>query len=107
MMSETLLYTEGRVIPNTACVGFFSNNMELINPKVTCTMSVNMHDGACVGDAGAPLVINEYGTNTLVGLLSFLHITGNCGQSPVPAVFTRITSHFDWISRVTNYQIRP
>lgn len=106
-MSETLFYAEQRVIPNTACVGFFANDLQLITSKVICSLSVDMKQSACLGDAGAPLVTNEYGTSTLIGLLSFMHESGNCGQQPVPAVFTRITTHFDWIAQTTNYQFRP
>lgn len=80
---------------------------ELISDNVICAISINMRQGACINDAGGPLVVNEFGTNTLVGLLSFLHRTGNCGREVVPAVFTRITKYFDWITNVTGYQIRP
>lgn len=105
-MSETLVYAEQRVIPNKACAGFFANTLQYITQKMICSNSVDMRQGACFGDDGAPLVINEYGTNTLIGLLSFMHTTDNCGRQPVPAVFTRITSHFDWIEKVTKYQFR-
>lgn len=66
-----------------------------------------MKKAACEGDSGAPLNVMEYGSSTLIGLLSFVHKDGSCGRQPVPAAFTRIASYFDWINRITGYQIRP
>lgn len=106
-VSDTLLFSEQRIIPNTACVGFYDNDLQLITSKVICSLSVDMRQGACPVDRAAPLVVNEFGSYTLIGIMSFMHRTGNCGQQPVPAVFTRITSHFDWIAQVTHYQFRP
>lgn len=90
-----------------ACAGYYGNDKELITDNVICSLSVYQRQGTCVGDAGGPLVISEFGTNTLVGLLSFVRKSGNCGQQPVPAAFTRITKYFDWISLVSGYQFRP
>lgn len=106
-MSEFLLFSEQQIISNTACAGYYGNDLEMISPQVMCALGMNLRQAACLGDAGAPLVINEFGTNTLIGLLSFVHEDRNCGQSVVPAVFTRITSHIDWIVQLTGYQIRP
>lgn len=88
-------------------MAYYENDVLLISPNMVCSMSVNILQGACDGDGGAPLVINEFGTFTLIGTLSFLHRTANCGRQPAPAAFTRITSHFDWIARTTGYQFRP
>ena len=60
-----------------------------------------------MSDAGGPLVVNEFGTHTLVGLLSFVHEKGSCGRQAIPAAFTRITKHFQWIENVSGYQFRP
>lgn len=102
-----MLFSEQQIISNAACAGYFENDWELISLQVMCALSINLRQGACQGDAGAPLIVNEFGSNTLIGLLSFVHQDGNCGQLAVPAVFTRVTSHSDWIATVTGYQIRP
>lgn len=106
-MSEHLLYAEQVVIPNTACVAYYGNDNELISSDVVCAQSINARQGACMADSGAPLITNEFGKSTLIGLLSFVHNEGNCGRLAVPAAFTRITSYFDWIERVSGYHFRP
>lgn len=106
-VSDFLMYSEGRIISNRACLGQYGNDQQLISPAVICSQSLDSRQGACNGDGGAPLVINEHGTWTLIGTLSFLHSKGSCGRQPAPAAFTRITSHFDWIAKTTGYQFRP
>lgn len=105
-INKHLIFAEQRIISNRACSGFFWNGFKLITTKSICAMSVDMRQGACDGDGGAPLVINEYGNSTLIGLLSLMPSKGNCGQQPVPAAFIRITSYFDWIEQITKYQFR-
>ncbi|XP_031617468.1 venom protease-like [Contarinia nasturtii] len=106
-ISEYLLFAEQMIIRNIECQGFYGNNLELISDNVICSLSVNLRQGICFRDNGGPLVVNEYGTNTLVAVLSFVHKTGNCGKEASPAVYTRITKYFEWISNITKYQIRP
>lgn len=106
-VSDFLMYSEGRIISNGACLGQYGNDQQLISPAIVCHQSFDSRQGACNGDGGAPLVINENGAWTLIGSLSFLHSRGSCGRQPSPAAFTRITSHFDWIARTTGYQFRP
>lgn len=105
--SEYLRFVSAQIIPNFLCVSYFQDNYDLINSNVVCAETFDSRQGACAGDGGAPLVINEYGTNTLIGLLTVLHKNGDCGRQAVPAAFTRITGHFDWIAANTNYQFRP
>lgn len=108
-MSEHLLHTRQRVISNQHCLFYYNNNAELIRSTSLCAYSYDIREGVCNGDGGGPLVIEEFGTWTLLGSLSFLHLTGSCGRAHVPAVYTRINSRIytDWITRVTNYQFRP
>lgn len=100
------MFARQTIIPNNACALHYGSDLELISPKVICSQSTNVGQGPCVGDGGDPLVINEYGTYTLVGLLSFNHGDGGCGRLPVPAVFTRITAYYEWIERITGYKFR-
>lgn len=89
------------------CAAHFGNDLELVTDKVICALSVHVRQGACMNDGGAPLVVNEFGTNTLVGLLNFVHERGSCGRQATPAGFTRITKYHDWIEKVSGYQFRP
>lgn len=105
-VSERLLFARQTIIPNSACALHYGNDLELVSPQVVCSQSTHVGQGPCTGDAGAPLVINEYGTYTLVGLLSFNHNDGGCGRLPIPAVSTRLTSYFPWIENITGYKFR-
>lgn len=108
-MSDSLLFTKQLVISNQQCLSYYNNNAQLIRPTVLCSASVDIREAVCGGDGGGPLVINEYGTWTLVGILSFLHGDGSCARRPVPAVYTRLNvrAYTDWIRLTANYQFRP
>lgn len=101
------MFAEGRIISNGACLNQYGNDQQLISPAVICAQSYDSRQGACNGDGGAPLAINEFGAWTLIGTLSFLHSKGSCGRQTAAGAFTRITSHFDWIGRTAGYQFRP
>lgn len=101
------MYSQSSIISNEDCLARYGNDPELISPRVICALSFSAGQGACHGDSGAPLVIAESNEWTLVGLFSFLHLTGSCGREHVPVAFSRITHHFDWIAQVTGYQFRP
>lgn len=49
-LSEYLLFSEQRIIPNTACIGFYGNDAELISNNVMCSMSVDTRQAACKGN---------------------------------------------------------
>lgn len=108
-MSEFLLFTKKRIISNQECLSYFNNNTNLVRPQILCAYSFDIREAPCNGDGGGPLAINEYGTWTLLGALSFLHGEGSCGRRHVPAVYTRLTPRIytDWIRRTANYQFRP
>lgn len=108
-MSDFLLYTRKRLISNQECLSYFNNNANLIRPTVVCAYSYDIREAPCGGDGGGPLAINEFGTWTLIGTLSFLHSEGSCGSRQVPTVYTRLTSrtYTDWIRQTANYQFRP
>lgn len=106
-ISEVLLFSEARVISNQVCRGYFNNDASLVNNDVACALSVDGRQGACLGDGGTSLFINDFGEWTLIGTLSFLHSQHSCGRAPTPAGFARITSYFDWIGKTANYSFRP
>lgn len=108
--SEYLLASKQQIISNSECAELhknFGNDSKLITAGVICTKSVDMEPGHCIGDFGTPLIVNEYGINTLIGLLSRVKEDGSCDPQDIPFVFTRITTNFDWIAKATGYQFRP
>lgn len=106
-MSDYLFFSEQRIISNQDCLPYYDRDTQLISSAIICATSFDYRQGPCSGDGGAPLVINEFGSWTLIGTLSFLHSRGSCGRQFAPVAFTRLTAHLDWISRTANYQLRP
>lgn len=108
-MSEYLMFNRKQIISNSDCLTYFNNSQQLIRDTIICAYPQTIRQGPCNGDGGSPLVINEYGDWTLIGVLSFLHGTGSCGRLHVPSVYTRLPSRTftDWIRRTANYQFRP
>lgn len=104
-MTETLLYVEEKIISNSECLEFYANSTDFITDEVLCLQG--KRQGPCDGDGGDPLVINENGEWTLVGILSFFHKFDKCGRQPSATTFTRITPYLKWIAQTTNYQLRP
>ena len=104
-----MLKAKQKIISNSDCAvlhEYFESDSKLITDGVICAKGIDMAPGHCIGDTGAPLVVNQNGVNTLIGFLSSVKSDGNCDPQPIPAVFTRVTSYFDWIARVTGYQFR-
>lgn len=105
--SEYLLTAKQKIVESSDCAVMYGSNSEFISKGVICSKSIDMTPEHCIGDAGTSLIINEYGVNTLIGFLSSVKKDGSCDPHAIPAVFTRITTHFDWIAKVTGYQFRP
>lgn len=60
-------------------------------------------EGPCYNDGGAPLtLLSEAGTRgTVLGLFSTPTVYAEACQSDYPAVFTRVSSHLDWVKEVS------
>ncbi|XP_076647194.1 trypsin-1-like [Halictus rubicundus] len=55
-----------------------------------CAYDPKVEKGSCNGDSGGPLTVN----GKLVGLVSWAM---GCALTDYPTVYTRVTSHLDWI----------
>ncbi|KAH8378890.1 hypothetical protein KR009_001894, partial [Drosophila setifemur] len=90
-VSPVLRYVEMPVMPNAICRIYWSG---AVSEKMIC-MSTTSGKSTCHGDSGGPLVYRERNTSYLIGATSFGSSMG-C-QVGFPAVFTRISSHLEWI----------
>lgn len=68
----------------------------IIDESQLCAQGTTNHD-ACQGDSGGPLMREDAQTGRfiLIGLVSFGPRT--CGISSFPGVYSRTSSHLDWI----------
>ncbi|XP_074598084.1 uncharacterized protein LOC141852838 isoform X2 [Brevipalpus obovatus] len=82
---------------NTACQS--SYNLDFIN-DIYCAGYPQGGRDACQGDSGGPLMLQgAEGRWQLVGIVSFGF---RCGQPNFPGVYTRVSSHMDWIAQETS-----
>jgi secreted trypsin-like serine protease len=84
-------------IDNGTCNAKDAHN-DGVKPSMMCAGSYMID--ACKGDSGGPLVLKTKVGNTeravLVGIVSWGSGKG-CGLKDVPGVYTRVSSHLDWI----------
>lgn len=83
------------------CTSIYSSKFQIdIGDNQFCTQGQERKD-TCEGDSGGPLIRFELQANKdvpryfLIGIVSFG--PRNCGTPNLPAVFTRVSSHIDWI----------
>jgi secreted trypsin-like serine protease len=85
--------------PNNLCAQTLRGGTAIIDNSVICAAS---DDGdTCQGDSGGPLVVEKWDsdgkrTAVLVGLVSWGR---GCDIKGNPGVYTRITTHLNWIRR--------
>uniref|UniRef100_A0A1W7R7B9 CLIP domain-containing serine protease n=1 Tax=Aedes albopictus TaxID=7160 RepID=A0A1W7R7B9_AEDAL len=90
--SRHKMYAEITTISNQRCEDELE---ESISDNKMCAKSLTgIYREACDGDSGGPLQIQINGTYYLIGIISH---GPRCGQTTLPAVYTRITSYVDWI----------
>lgn len=53
---------------------------------------------SCSGDSGGPLILNNQGQETLVGIVSYGY---GCAQAGYPGIYTSVASYRDWIAEKT------
>lgn len=107
-----LRWTNVRVAPNAYCRRLFGFS---IDSHIVCSMPLqssgnqNVCDNARGGDRGGPLVVNESGVKTLIGVISYgpdRSPSLNCLSVNQPSVHARVTSHLPWIRQHTGIAIR-
>lgn len=103
-MSERLRWVKEKIVSNNDCSRYY--HQQMVKQETICALGWDSPwQGPCSGDGGSPLVINEFGTWTQIGVFSFFHDNG-C-ESGHPSGFVRITSYFDWIAKTAAYSFRP
>ncbi|KAK3919487.1 Collagenase [Frankliniella fusca] len=99
--TAVLGYAAETVLPNEKCAEKYSN---VTTSSILCTTTGSFSSG-CMGDSGAPLVVNEGGIFVHIGILSFVSAAG-CTEGH-PAGYTRITSYLRWIQNATGIAPGP
>ncbi|XP_019551988.3 melanization protease 1 [Aedes albopictus] len=86
------MYSEIKTISNHKC------EKELEKPisdsKMCAKPLSSKYSDVCGSDSGSPLQIQINGTYYLIGIVSY---GPRCGLTPLPAVYTRVTSYMAWI----------
>ncbi|CAB3372950.1 Hypothetical predicted protein [Cloeon dipterum] len=83
----------------TVCENYYATTPEFIIDETKICLSTTGARGPCKNDEGAPLSFQQDNTDTLVGLFALGNYT-NCIRS-APVVYTRVASHWDFITDVT------
>jgi len=70
-----------------------SHSCPEIDDSMICAASPGKD--TCLGDSGGPLIIDENGKITLIGVVSWR----GCAEANLPGVYSRVTHVLDWIKR--------
>jgi secreted trypsin-like serine protease len=101
--STELRFTTVRVITNAVCQQTFGG---IIIASTVCGVGdPNPAQSTCNGDSGGPMIVNEGGTWTQIGVVSFVSSAG-CGVG-APSGYVRTNSFLAWINTNTGIAIRP
>lgn len=103
-LQPTLQWVHMRVIPNAQCERIYGQSV--VVSHVICSVSFDQPDnqGHCNGDSGGPLIINERGVNTLIGIASFGAASG-CHLG-YPSGSMRVANFVHWIAAHTQIPVR-
>jgi secreted trypsin-like serine protease len=102
--SDQLRYTTVRIITNAVCQQTFGTNV-VIASTICAVGDPSTSQSTCSGDSGGPMVINEGGTWTQVGVVSFVSNAG-CAIGH-PSGYVRTASFLSWINSHTGVAVRP
>ncbi|CAB3375768.1 Hypothetical predicted protein [Cloeon dipterum] len=95
IFSDILQTAESMVINNTVCEDIYELFVPYVTPLKLCLDNSGL-SGACIGDAGGPIVTPrpEDGKFVLIGTISFS--AGPCGYE-MPVIAARLSLYLDWI----------
>ncbi|XP_058799940.1 serine protease persephone-like isoform X2 [Phymastichus coffea] len=90
-----------QLIERLECTKFYENSSKLprgIDDSLICLTDEDKtrRSDSCQGDSGGPLIIGSDGTGSIIGVVS----AGQSCGSLVPAVYTSVYFHIDWIEEV-------
>lgn len=93
MLTDELQYVAVKTVRPRECIRMVGEQ-QTVSRASLCTLT-RYGKGACLGDAGSPLVAN----NLLIGVVSLVKpcATGH------PDVFTRVSEYSDWIQSTIKY----
>ncbi|XP_074105302.1 CLIP domain-containing serine protease HP8-like [Cotesia typhae] len=85
------------ILETYMCVNAFKNQAQV--DELQLCVGGKVGQDSCTGDSGGPLMkveaLNDIPKYYLIGIVSFG--AKHCGQSPMPAVYTRLTRYLVWI----------
>jgi len=98
--SPVLKEVELTVISDKVCKAKYRNVWRLDSSHI-CAMAPG--ENSCDGDSGGPLIVEENGRWTLVGVVNGGHSRGCVDVMPeIPSVYSRVTEVMNWIRKRTN-----
>ncbi len=65
-----------------------------LESSVFCAQAESPNEGTCFGDSGSPLVIEQNGVPTVLGIVSWAY---DCHVAGFASVFTNVSSYKNWI----------
>lgn len=92
---DTLQFAQIQVIGNVQCSQFYPGS---IKADMVCAGMMSGNIGGAAGDSGGPLFANTGNGPVQVGVVSWGG--GNWTTTDAPGVYTRISSHRQWIDSV-------
>jgi secreted trypsin-like serine protease len=100
--SDVLMQVDVPIIANDKCKQFpqYSN----VTDGMICAGFVAGGHDSCQGDSGGPLFMKINGEIRHVGLVSW---GIGCARPNAPGVYTRTTTHLDWLKTNSNGEIIP
>lgn len=91
------------VISNSQCSNIYGS--AFITPNVMCSLGAKSKiQTVCYGDLGNGLALNQNGTWTQIGVVSFMSARGCTFDDPVG--YTRTSKKLQWIQALTGISIR-
>ncbi|EFN79001.1 Trypsin-7 [Harpegnathos saltator] len=81
-----------KIADQAHCKAMYKERSRIIYNTQICANDPTVEKGSCKGDSGGPLMVD----GKLVGLVSW---SAHCSDTKYPAVYTRVPSYINWISK--------